>query len=165
MTATVTGEPGIGKTRLARELVSSLDATVLIGRCAAYGEGATFLPLVEALHGVDPDLTGDELVARRIGELGGETRGPGSLGESYWAVRRLLETLASERPAVLVLDDVHWAEPALLDLVEYLSDRTTEVPLLVVCLARPELLEDRHWWAPDAIRLEPLAEDETRDSS
>jgi DNA-binding SARP family transcriptional activator len=161
--AIVTGEPGIGKTRLARELVDSLDATVLIGRCAAYGEGATFLPLVEALQGVDADLTGDVVVATRIAELGGAEQEPGSLGESYWAVRRLLEALASPRPVVLVLDDVHWAEAALLDLVEYLRDRATDVPLLVLCLARPEILEERPGWAAEALRLEPLAEDETRE--
>ena len=61
-----------------------------------------------------------------------------SLGESYWAVRRLLETLAARTPVLLVLDDVHWAEPALLDLVDYLAERVA-APLLVLCLARPEL--------------------------
>ena len=63
----------------------------------------------------------------------------GTLGESYWAVRRLLEALARTRPVLLLLDDVHWAEPALLDLVDYLAERVTDAPLLVVSLARPEL--------------------------
>ena len=83
------------------------------------------------------------------------------MGESYWAVRRLLEEgWRRTRPVALVLDDVHWAEPALLDLVEYLRDRAT-APLLALCLARPELLDDRPSWAADTLRLEPLADDET----
>jgi tetratricopeptide (TPR) repeat protein len=159
----VVGDPGIGKSRLARELVRSLPATVLVGRCAAYGEGATFLPLVEALRPVDPAIAGDELVARRIPGLAGAADDPGSLGESYWAVRRLLEAIARERPVALILDDVHWAEPALLDLVEYLRDRITGAPLFVLCLARPELLDERPGWAADALRLEPLAADDTRE--
>jgi DNA-binding SARP family transcriptional activator len=160
-TVTLLGEAGIGKTRLARELVSSLDATVLVGRCAAYGEGATFLPLVEALRDVDPTAAGDELVERRIAGLAGAAQEPGSLGESYWAVRRLLEELARLRPVALFLDDVHWAEPALLDLVEYLRDRVTDAPLFVLCLARPELLDARPGWAAAALALEPLADEET----
>ncbi len=162
VTALVTGEPGIGKTRLARELVRSLDATTLIGRCVAYGEGATFLPVVEALHGVDVRLAEDDLVERRIEGLAGAQE-PGTLGESYWAIRRLLEALARARPVLLLLDDIHWAEPALLDLVEYLRDRVTDAPLLVVSLARPELLDERPGWSLDALRLEPLDEDETRE--
>jgi DNA-binding SARP family transcriptional activator len=162
-TVTVVGEAGIGKSRLARELAGSLAAQVLVGRCAAYGEGATFVPLVEALRDVDAAIADDELVAKRIAALAGAAQEPGSLGESYWAVRRVLEALAQERPVLLLLDDVHWAEPALLDLVEYLAARVTDAPLLVLCLARPELLDARPGWASDALRLEPLAADETRE--
>ena len=138
---------------------------MLIGRCAAYGEGATFLPLVEALRGVDADLTG------RTSSSRGESRSsaarrqePGSLGESYWAVRRLLEALATPRPVVLVLDDVHWAEPALLDLVEYLA-RPRDARRRCSSSASRGRSCSRigHWWAADALRLEPLAEDETRE--
>jgi hypothetical protein len=116
-TVTVLGEAGIGKTRLARELVAALDATVLVGRCAAYGEGATFLPVVEALRDVDAPtaLAEDdeaELVAARIDALAGAAPAPATMGESYWAVRRLLEGWRERGPVVLVLDDVHWAEPA-----------------------------------------------------
>jgi DNA-binding SARP family transcriptional activator/predicted ATPase len=161
--ATVVGEPGIGKTRLARELAAGLDAAVLVGRCAAYGEGATFRPLVDALRDVDPTAAGDELVERRIAGLSGAAQEPGSLGESYWAVRRLLEQLARLRPVALFLDDVHWAEPALLDLVEYLRDRVTDAPLFVLCLARPELLDERQGWASTARVLEPLAVEDVRE--
>ena len=80
-----------------------------------------------------------------------------SLGESYWAVRRLLETLAARTPVLLVLDDVHWAEPALLDLVDYLAERVA-APLLVLCLARPELERP----LGETFPLGPLAADEAR---
>ena len=79
------------------------------------------------------------------------------LGESYWAVRRLLEALARTQPVLLVLDDVHWAEPALVDLVDYLADRA-DAPLLVLCLARPEL--ERPLGEP--LALGPLGEEEAR---
>ena len=138
---TVVGEPGIGKTRLARELALRVgdETTVLVARCQSYGEGGTFLPLLGALRRAKPEraLAGEddgELVLHRLAVLaGGEDTA--SLGESYWAVRRLLESLA---PALLILDDVHWAEPALLDLVAYLGERA-QADLLVLCLTRPEL--------------------------
>ena len=155
---TVVGEPGIGKTRLARELAlrAGEGTTVLVARCQSYGEGGTFLPLVGALRRAEPEKAlaredHGELVLRRLVALadGEETV---SLGESYWAVRRLLESLS---PALLILDDIHWAEPALLDLVDYLRERASRA-LLVLCLSRPELerrlgeslllgpLEDKH---------------------
>ena len=161
----VVGEAGIGKSRLGRELLAGVDVGALHGRCASYGEGATFVPLVEALRGIDvPAVLGDEdaAAASRIEELGRAAPEPASLGETYWAVRRLLEALARVRPVLLLLDDVHWAEPALLDLVEYLAARVTDAPLLVLCLARPELLDERPSWAEGALRLEPLADDEAR---
>ncbi len=160
---TVLGEPGIGKTRLARELAERLgaEATVLVARCLAYGEGATFLPLLTALRNAEPERAlhrepDAELVVERLAALAGGTDAS-SLGESYWAVRRLLETLAARTPVLLVLDDVHWAEAALLDLVEYLAERVAE-PLLVLCLARPELERPLGATFP----LGPLAADEAR---
>ncbi len=161
---TVLGEPGIGKTRLGRELVESLAgvAEPLVGRCVSYGKGLTFLPLVEALRDLDVPtaLASDpegELASARLAALDG-TPEAGTLGESYWAVRRLLESLARARPVLLLLDDVHWAEPALLDLVDYLAERITDVPLLVVNLARPELVRP----AGEQIALGPLSDDEAR---
>ena len=160
---TVVGEPGIGKTRLARELALRAGdrATVLVARCVAHGEGMTFLPLLAALRRTDPEqlLGGEqdaELVRDRLAALaeGGEAA---PLGESYWAVRRLLEALARRQPVVLVLDDVHWAEPALLDLVDYLLERVS-APLFVLCLGRPELER-----APgETLRLGPLDAEEAR---
>jgi DNA-binding SARP family transcriptional activator len=171
---TVFGEAGIGKSRLARELAASVaeQASVLIGRCVAYGEGATYLPLREALEEVDlaAALTGaeeGELVAQRVAELTGAAEGASSSGEGFWAVRRLLEALAHERQLLLVLEDLHWAEPTFLDLVEYLAEWSTEAPILVLCLTRPELTDNRPAWggptSPIAsLLLEPLSADDSQ---
>jgi DNA-binding SARP family transcriptional activator/tetratricopeptide (TPR) repeat protein len=170
---TVLGDAGIGKTRLAAELVSSAHATVLVGRCVPYGEGATYLPLAEAVRQAAPKrvrasvaalLAGDEqadVVAQRIAELTGEAEGTASTGELFWAFRRFLEALAVERPVLLVLEDVHWAESTLLDLVEYLASWVSEAPVLILCLARPELLGLRTGWGEGSVRLEPLSHDES----
>ncbi len=150
---TVLGAPGIGKSRLARELVVSVggDATVLLGRCDAYGEGASFRPLREALHS-------DEAVAAVFGS---DSAVPAE--EVPWAFRRYCETLASERPLVLVLDDLHWAEPALLDLVEYLVASSSGAPIALVCIAREDLAEERPSFpgAGDRVVLEPLSNEDT----
>ena len=158
---TVAGEPGIGKTRLARELAlrAGDGTTVLVARCASYGEGAAFLPLLGALRRAEPEraLAGEddgELVLRRLAALAGGEDAV-SLGESYWAVRRLLEALS---PALLILDDVHWAEPALLDLVDYLAERAN-CALLVLCLTRPELVRS----FGETIRLGPLDDEHARE--
>jgi DNA-binding SARP family transcriptional activator/predicted ATPase len=160
---TVVGEPGIGKTRLARELALREGArtTVLVARCLAHGGGVTFLPLLGALRRAEPELAladepEAELVLVRLTALA-EGGSAAPLGESYWAVRRLLEALGRMQPVLLVLDDVHWAEPALLDLVEYLADRA-DAPLLVLCLGRPEL-ERR---LGDLVALGPLGAEDAR---
>ena len=160
---TVVGEPGIGKTRLARELalLEGARTTVLVARCIAHGDGATFLPLLDALRLAEPEqaLTGEpdaDLVLGRLTALAeGSQAAP--LGESYWAVRRLLEAVARQQPVLLVLDDVHWAAPALVDLIDYLADRA-DAPVLVLCLARPEL--ERPLGEP--LALGPLGEGEAR---
>jgi DNA-binding SARP family transcriptional activator len=170
---TVLGEAGIGKTRLANELVDAVrgEATVLVGRCVSYGEGATYLPLAEVVRALAPDgseaaiagLLGDDrdahLVARRVRELTGLAKGAAPAQEAFWAVRRLLEAVARERPVLLVLEDVHWAEPTLLDLVEHLGAQAA-APILVLCLARPELLEGRPDWVV-TLALPPLSESES----
>jgi DNA-binding SARP family transcriptional activator len=142
----VVGEPGIGKTRLVRELVAGFgdEATVLVGRCVSYGEGATFLPLREMLAQAGESL--EEI-----------TGNADSVGEQLLAVRRFFERRAGERPLMLVFDDVHWAEPTLLDFVEQLGTHA-EGPILTVCLARPELRERRPRLAEGAIELGPLGE-------
>jgi DNA-binding SARP family transcriptional activator len=163
----VVGEPGIGKTRLANELVALVeqDATVLTGRCVSYGEGATYLPLREMVETLDLGTVlaaaeDADLVTQRVLELVGLAEGTAPVDEGAWAVRRLFETLGHERPLLLVFEDVHWAEPTLLDLIEQLAERATG-PILVLCIARPELLDERPPWTERAIVLEPLAEDES----
>ena len=157
--ATVVGEAGIGKTRLTRAFVTSVgdEARVLVGRCVSYGAGATYLPIGEIVRQavLEPTvagiaaLVGDEdeaeHIAKRVAEAIGIADGPGAPGEAFWAIRRLLEGIARERPLLVVLDDVHWAEPTLLDLVEYLGE-WAEGEIMVLCLARTELLEQRAGW-------------------
>src|SRR5215210_505642 len=171
----VLGEAGIGKTRLASELLPDVAdrGLALVGRCVSYGEGATFQPLAEIVRQAAPArprqevaalLEGDEnahLIAERVTQLTGAVEGIATTGEVFWAVRRFLEALALRRPLVVVLEDVHWAEPTLLDLIEYLDTWTAEAPLLVVCLARPELLERRPGWAAaeKTLALDPLGPD------
>src|SRR5262249_28263787 len=142
----VVGEPGIGKTRVVRELVRRVsdEATVLVGRCVSYGQGATFLPL-------------REMVAQAGESLDDTVGDAGSVGEQLLAVRRCFERQAKKRPLVLVFDDVHWAEPTLLDFLEQLGTHA-EGPILTLCLARPELLEQRLGLTEGAIGLGPLGE-------
>lgn len=166
---TILGEPGVGKSRLAAELVASAgdDALALEGRCLPYGTGITYWPLVEIARGLDleevlaaePD---GELVRGRILEAVGRAEARSRSDELYWAIRRLLETLARERPLVLVLDDVQWAAPAFLDLVEYLAGWSRDAPILVCCLARPDLAEVRPSWTGSTIELGPLAREHAR---
>jgi tetratricopeptide (TPR) repeat protein len=173
---TVVGEAGIGKTRLGREFVASVreEAQVLVGRCVSYGEGATYLPIAEIVRqaaaeptvdGIRALLDGEEdadSVAQRIAELVGLAETPAAPGEAFWAVRRLLESIARTGPVVVALDDIHWAEQTLLDLVEYLGE-WAEGPILVACLARGDLLEARPGWGGPTstgflVRLDPLSE-------
>jgi DNA-binding SARP family transcriptional activator len=173
---TILGEAGVGKSRLALELASSLGdgARFVVGRCLSYGEGATYLPLVEIIRQIAPKrprtvivslLAGDqdaELIATRLTELTGEANGKGSTGEVLWATRRVFEALARKRPLVVVLEDVHWAEPSMLDLVEYLESWISDAPVLVLCLARPSLLEERPGWgrSSQTVELGPLSTEE-----
>jgi class 3 adenylate cyclase/tetratricopeptide (TPR) repeat protein len=172
--ATVLGEPGIGKSRLVGEVTAqfAMHASVLRGRCLSYGQGITFWPLREMLfravdirdedsrEGARDKLARrfDPAVAARISSLLGFGGEPLSTEEVQWAVRRSLEALASDRPLVCVVEDVHWAEATLLDLLEHLADRAM-APLLLLCTSRPELAEMRQEW-PITIRLNPLEQDE-----
>ena len=151
---TVLGAAGIGKTRLAGELLTLLGgrATVLTGRCLAYGEGITFWPLAEIVRSLDLEavLAGSddaEAVAERVrATIGASSTGMAG-AEMFWAVRRLVEAVARPRPLVVILEDIHWAEPTFLDLIEYLAGWLREAPVLVLCLARHDLLEFRPSWA------------------
>ena len=145
---TVLGPPGIGKSRLARELSAVVDgeATVLTGRCLPYGEGITYWPIVEIFHEAGAE---DELEV---------ALSAGSPEEVFWSVRKALEQRARERSLALVVEDIHWAESTLLDLIQHLGDWTRDAPVLVLCLARPELLDERPAWGGESITLEPLSE-------
>jgi class 3 adenylate cyclase len=152
---TLLGPPGIGKSRLAGELAADLrgEAVVLSGRCLPYGEGITYLPLRQAFAAAGAEDKLDAALAA------------GAPEEIFWAVRKALEARARQLPLVLVVEDIHWAEPTLLDLIEHLSDWTRDAQLLLLCLARPELLDERPTWGggrPNAetLTLEPLAESE-----
>jgi class 3 adenylate cyclase/tetratricopeptide (TPR) repeat protein len=185
--ATVVGPAGVGKSRLVAEVLADLEGTgrILSGRCLAYGEGITFWPVAEAVRQaagvVDGDgpaeataklgtlLDGDpeaEPITQRIAQLIGLEDAAGPIQDAAWAVRRLLEALARERLVVLVLDDLHWAEPSLLELVEHITEWSRDAPILVLCAARTELLERHPGWAdgkPNAttILLEPLESEES----
>jgi DNA-binding SARP family transcriptional activator len=168
---TVLGDAGIGKSRLARELVSSIggDANAIIQRCPAPGEGVAVLPvrdaLVEAagflgwrgLHRLLADDHDGQHLAPEIATAIGLRAEPESVAVLFPAVRRLFTALASHRPLIVVLDDLHWAEPTFLDLVDDLARETTE-SILLLCLARPDLVERRpDWDSTDVVELEPLS--------
>jgi tetratricopeptide (TPR) repeat protein len=166
--ATIVGPPGIGKSRLARELLGRAEARIVVGRCLPYGEGITYWPLQEIaaqlgdVHALLHEAGDAELAAVRVDAALGSTDTPVSPEEIAWGVRKLFEALAAAAPLIVVFDDIHWAEPAFLDLVEYVATFAQDVPLFVLCTARPELFELRPAWPtpkPNAtvLTLEPLS--------
>ena len=178
----VVGPAGIGKSRVAVELRASLEgrATVLSGHCLSYGEGITFWPLAEvvreaagagsreAIAALLVEERDGDLVADRIAAAIGLTDAAGSKEETFWAARKFFEALARTRPLVVVFDDIHWAEPTFLDLVEHVVDWSSDAPIFLLGLARPELLDERPHWAggthkSTSIRIEPLSEPESEE--
>ena len=148
---TVVGEAGVGKSRLVAESLASIEARVVRGRCLPYGEGITYWPVVEVVKQLDA-LPSDPSAAASIRTLLGESDTGGSAEEIAWAFRKLLEEQA---PLVVVLDDIQWGEQAFLDLVEGVALMSSTAPILLVCMARPELLTQRADW-PIGLHLEPL---------
>ena len=186
---TVLGAAGVGKSRLVEDFVDGLGgrACVLRGRCLPYGEGITYWPLAEivrdligAERGAPEEGSREAILARLSDEpkaeliasvVAGTVGLGGSSGatseEIFWAVRRLFETLARSSPLVVVIDDLQWAEPTFLDLVEHVADLARDAPIVLLCMARPELLEARPGWGGGmlnaaSILLEPLGADESR---
>ena len=167
---TVLGAAGVGKSRLAHEFVDGLDgATVVRGTCLSYGEGITYWPVVEILKqllGAEPErrlaeLELDAASSRPLQALLGEGVQT-SAEEIAWSVRRLLEAAALRAPLVVELDDVHWGEDAFLDLVDHVADLSRDAPMLLLCMARPELLDRRPNWGggklnATTVLLEPLS--------
>jgi tetratricopeptide (TPR) repeat protein len=172
------GPPGIGKTRLALELAAAVEesATVLRGRCLSYGDGITYWPVNEIVRaavgddtraGLERVLEGEEnrtLIAERVGGAIGLTEATWSGEETFWAIRRLFETFAKRRALLLIVEDVHWAEPTLVELIEHMSAWTRDAPILVLALARTELVEELPeslvMSAALTIELAPLVESE-----
>jgi class 3 adenylate cyclase len=147
---TILGVAGVGKSRLTAEFIGSLeDATVVRGRCLPYGEGITYWPVIELLQQLPraADLGLEPAAVAAIEQLLGEEDAVSSSEEIPWAVRKLLEAAAESSPVVAAFDDIHWAEPTFLDLLEHVADLSREAPLLLLCLARPELLDRRAGWA------------------
>ena len=168
---TLVGEPGVGKSRLCAELSRYIDERAELirwrqGRCPPYGEGITFWALGELvkshtgifesdspevasskLEEMLPDVEErDWLKARLLPLIGVGAGESASREESFHAWRRFLETIAADGPAVVVVEDLHWADPALLDFLSYFAEWAEGVPLLLLCTARPELFENRESW-------------------
>jgi DNA-binding SARP family transcriptional activator len=161
---TIVGDAGVGKSRLVAEFLAGLGAEVVRGRCLPYGEGITYWPVADLLGqlGTRP---AEPAAATAIASLLGESDEPAAADEIAWAVRRTLERAAQQQPLVVVLDDIQWGEDAFLDLVEHVADFARNSPILLLCMARPELDERRPSWAdgkPNATRipLDPLSPDE-----
>ncbi|HET9674772.1 MAG TPA: AAA family ATPase [Gaiellaceae bacterium] len=161
---TILGSAGVGKSRLVVEFLRGVEARVLRGRCLSYGEGITYWPVVELVKQLG-ELPSEDTAAP-LRSLLRESDEATSADEIAWAVRKLLEQEAREQPLVCVLDDLHWGEEKFLDLVEHVADLVREAPILLLCMARPDLLELRPGWGggkwnATTVLLEPLDDEET----
>src|SRR6266540_1389526 len=188
---TVVGEPGIGKSRIVAELLSYVDARPELiawrqGRCLPYGEGITFWALGEIVKAHAGILESDasEVASAKLEAvlpegaerawfrqrllplLGIEATSTAEREELFTAWRRFLELIAEDDPTVLVFEDLHWADEAMLAFLEHLADRAEGVPLLVIGTARTELFERHPGYAAglrnaNTINLSPLSPEET----
>ena len=163
---TVLGAAGVGKSRLVAEFLARLtNAVVARGRCLPYGEGITYWPMVEALKQL-PEVETDSVAADTLEALLRDQPMASSSEEIAWAFRKRLEAVAQERPLVCVFDDLHWGEETFLDLVEHVADLSRNAPIVVLCIARPDLLDRHSGWAGGKINatnvlLEPLSPKES----
>jgi class 3 adenylate cyclase/tetratricopeptide (TPR) repeat protein len=148
---TVVGDAGVGKSRLVAEALDRLDAKLVRGRCLSYGEGVTYWPVVEVVKQLAARPS-DPAAAAAIASLLGETKAGTRAEEIAWAFRKLLEEKA---PVVCLFEDVHWGAETFLDLVEHVALLSAGAQVLLLCTARPELLDGRPSW-PVSIRLTPL---------
>ena len=156
---TLLGPAGVGKSRLVTEFLAGVDAAVLHGRCLDYGEGITFWPVISVLK---------QLGARAEATLAQLVEGASTANELFWAVRTQLEEVAAERPLVVVFDDIQWGEETFLDLIDHVADLSRGAPILLLCVARPELLDQRPGWGGGKLNattllLEPLSPEECTD--
>jgi class 3 adenylate cyclase/tetratricopeptide (TPR) repeat protein len=185
--ASVIGEAGVGKTKLVAELLSRVAdrARIAEGRCLSYGEGITYWPLaqivrqlagigeadardvaIRKLEAICEGVTDADAIVERVSTAMGLETSPIPKEELAWGFRKLLEHVGADRPLAVVLDDIHWAHPPLLEAIAHVATLATATPLLLVCMARPQLEEDSAGWAGDvrehlAVQLEPLSESET----
>ena len=148
---TIVGDAGVGKSRLAAETLAAVEARVVRGRCLPYGEGITYWPVVEVVKQLGA-LPSDPAAATAIRSLLGEGDTATSAEEIAWAFRKLLEEQA---PLVVLFDDVQWGEETFLDLVEHVALLSSGAQILILCMARLDLLDRRPSW-PVTVRLEPL---------
>jgi class 3 adenylate cyclase/tetratricopeptide (TPR) repeat protein len=185
---TLLGTAGVGKSRLVHEFLGQMHerAQVLRARCLPYGEGITFWPVIELVQAA-AGIELNESPASAVGKLRTlleqtPDRDPildrvcPTIGlsdevvtneEAFWGARKFLEAIASKKPLIVVIDDLHWAEPTMLDLIEHIADWSREAPILLLAIARPELLDVRPHWGggklnATTILLQPLSgEDST----
>jgi class 3 adenylate cyclase/tetratricopeptide (TPR) repeat protein len=186
---TLLGTAGVGKSRLVAEFTERVGsgASVVRGRCLPYGDGITFWPIAEIvriLAGVEekddagsarerlfqpvaaaPDA---ERIRQMVATAIGLSEDSASKEELFWGIRRWLESQAGDQPLVCIIEDIHWAEPTLLDLLEHVADWTRDASILLLCTARPELLEVRPTWGGGKVNastllLEPLSADLTKE--
>jgi class 3 adenylate cyclase/tetratricopeptide (TPR) repeat protein len=181
---TVLGAAGAGKSRLVEEFLSGIDeANLMRGRCLPYGDGITYFPVAEAMkealgladfddessvrekiHAAVAEEDHAEAITANLAKLLAAGEG-GAPEETFWAIRRFLEVRGREHPVVVVFDDIHWGEPTFLDLVEHVADWSRDASILLLCMARPDLLDVRPGWAGGktnaaTISLAPLTEAE-----
>ena len=179
---TLLGTAGVGKSRLVHEFLGHMRerAQVLRARCLPYGEGITFWPIIELAQeaaGIELDEPPAAAV-RKLRDLleNAPDRDPildrvcPAIGlsdeviateETFWGVRKFLEAVAATKPLIVVIDDLQWAEPTMLDLIEHIADWSREAPILLLAIARPELLDARPHWGggklnATTILLQPL---------
>jgi class 3 adenylate cyclase/tetratricopeptide (TPR) repeat protein len=177
---TIVGEPGVGKSRLAAELIDRVgpQTRVLRGHCLSYGEGITYWAVGEivreaaAIHDEHaPDeahaliaglLEGEpngRVIAHTLAQLLGLVEGIATAPETAWAIRRFLAALARSRPLLVLMDDIQWAETAFLDLLAGLPAALDDAVIFILCLARPDLVDSRPGWEV-SVELEPLSGDD-----
>jgi class 3 adenylate cyclase/tetratricopeptide (TPR) repeat protein len=180
---TVLGSAGVGKSRLADEFLrwAGGRATSYRGRCLAYGEGITFWPITEVVTqvaGLSEDDTAerarekiagslstedDPVVARRVSQaIGMAEGGAAAPEETFWAIRTFFEAIAERRPLILMFDDIQWGEPTFLELIEHIADWAKDVPMMLLCLARPEFLEVNSAWGGGKLNATSLLLDPLR---
>jgi predicted ATPase/class 3 adenylate cyclase len=180
---TVTAQAGVGKSRLIEEFsrLAAPEVRMVRGRCLPYGRGITFWPLVEIVReaAVIRDEDAPDQVRAKLSELAGPDaddvieRVASAIGlaeadfpldEVFWGTRKLFELEAARQPLIVVFEDIHWAENAFLDLIQHVAANTSGAPLLLLCAARPDLLERREDWLQSrgqSIELEPLSAEES----